>query len=270
MNNKTILFFLVCAVLLAGFACAPNRSEDSGDFDTMFIPRPVLLVPQDMSDDRDTAFTVRWSFAGADSLEPRYTLYLDTVNPPDSVYAQNMADTSFDIRGLDDSTTYYWRVYVSVEDSGVFSETARFETFVPPIIYPDWNVYTLYNSDLPENDLLSIAVDSAGAVWIGTRKKGLVRFDGSSWRSYTLDNSDIPGDAVYSVAFDARERLWAGTHGGGLVRFDGQAWTQYRFDAAVIDSADILHDEGLRCDVSIPQWVFSPSRPADGGVARGP
>jgi ligand-binding sensor domain-containing protein len=99
---------------------------------------------------------------------------------------------------------------------------------------PEWMVYNTDNSELPGNRLTpALAFDAQGNLWIGTRTKGLAKFDGENWTVYNKDNSGLPHNAIHALAFDAQGNLWIGTGvfyaygGGGLARFDGVNWTVY-------------------------------------------
>ncbi len=88
---------------------------------------------------------------------------------------------------------------------------------------PEWVVYNTENSELPGNEIIEVAFDPAGVLWIGTRSNGLVKFDGTAWTVYTTDNSKLPSNTVPALAFDTQGDLWVGT-GDGLGLFDGKTW----------------------------------------------
>src|SRR5581483_2572194 len=71
----------------------------------------------------------------------------------------------------------------------------------------------------PSNNVITgLAIDSAGALWIGT-EAGLDRFDGKAFTHF-LANGDDPGSpgqgAQRVVVPDAHGAVWTGTYGGGL------------------------------------------------------
>ena len=96
---------------------------------------------------------------------------------------------------------------------------------------PEWIVYDTENSGLPDNYLTSaLAIDEQGSIWIGTRSRGLVKFDGKNWTVYDTDDSGLPDICVQDLAFDAQGNLWIATGiegGGGLAKFDGETWMVY-------------------------------------------
>ncbi|WP_316831756.1 two-component regulator propeller domain-containing protein [Pedobacter aquatilis] len=69
---------------------------------------------------------------------------------------------------------------------------------------------------LSQNSVMSIAQDSTGFMWLGTRQ-GLNRYDGYRFKIYKNDPKDpasiFPGE-VTSLLTDHKGRLWVGTSGG--------------------------------------------------------
>ncbi|MBN1996936.1 hypothetical protein JW935_05245 [candidate division KSB1 bacterium] len=59
--------------------------------------------------------------------------------------------------------------------------------------------YNENNSGMPENQIMSIAIDDNGNKWIGTRGGGLVKFAGENWTVYNRNNSDLPMDRILTV-----------------------------------------------------------------------
>jgi ligand-binding sensor domain-containing protein len=87
--------------------------------------------------------------------------------------------------------------------------------------------YNKSNSGLPDNFVLSIAIDAQGHKWFGTRYGGVAKFDNVSWTIYNFDNSMLPSNEVRSIAIDAQGNKWFGTGGGGVAKFDNTNWTVY-------------------------------------------
>ncbi|MAT58772.1 MAG: hypothetical protein CMF23_12440 [Ignavibacteriae bacterium] len=79
--------------------------------------------------------------------------------------------------------------------------------------------YNKSNSGLPDNDVISIAIDESGNKWIGTYG-GLAKYDGTNWEVYKTSNSGLPGNDVRSIAIDESGNKWIGTIGGGLAVFN--------------------------------------------------
>jgi ligand-binding sensor domain-containing protein len=77
---------------------------------------------------------------------------------------------------------------------------------------------------LPESDLLSLATLGA-KLFIGTRTRGLVAFDGQRFESYRF--ADRTPEAI-SVLLEDANRLLIGTMAGGLIEFDGQQFKEIK------------------------------------------
>lgn len=87
----------------------------------------------------------------------------------------------------------------------------------------EWTHFTTDNSDLPENQILSLVCDDDNGLWVGTSSKGLAYFDGVEWTPYTVASAGLPSDNVRSLAIDSSGTLWAGTD-AGLASYDGATW----------------------------------------------
>ncbi|MFT3753132.1 MAG: two-component regulator propeller domain-containing protein [Paludibacter sp.] len=79
-----------------------------------------------------------------------------------------------------------------------------------------------------ESQVYSICEDHTGAIWLGTKKKGLYRLDRPLEKNCTVDNwtknktvqYNISSNSIYSIFEDHLQRLWIGTFGGGLNQVD--------------------------------------------------
>jgi len=80
---------------------------------------------------------------------------------------------------------------------------------------------------LPESDLLSLATLGA-KLFIGTRTRGLVAFDGERFESYRF--TDRTPEAI-NVLVENANRLLIGTTAGGLIEFDGQQFKEIKVGA---------------------------------------
>ena len=97
-----------------------------------------------------------------------------------------------------------------------------------------------YDSDLGFTEVLSLATDKNGTLWIGCLDGGgVTSYDGSSFHNYTTSNSGLPENSVWSIAVDSNNVKWFGTW-GGLAKFDGKNWTQYTTGNSEI-SGDIIY-----------------------------
>ncbi|MBI2968329.1 MAG: hypothetical protein HYY40_11040 [Bacteroidetes bacterium] len=90
-----------------------------------------------------------------------------------------------------------------------------------------WSVFDTANSGLPDNRILSAAIDKRGVVWAGTFGGGLTKYDGMFWTVYNARNSLLPDNFILTITVDDNNNKWIGTYNGGLVCFDGKNWTLY-------------------------------------------
>lgn len=67
------------------------------------------------------------------------------------------------------------------------------------------------NSDLPDNQINALAVDSAGILWIGAEVKGLISYDGTIWKVFDTNTTPLLYNTINHVAIDAKNRVWVGT-----------------------------------------------------------
>lgn len=81
---------------------------------------------------------------------------------------------------------------------------------------------------LPESDLTAVA-SFGSKLYIGTRSRGLVAFDGNRFERYRW--TDREAQAVTTLT-EARGRLLVGTFAGGLLEFDGAGFREIRSGGA--------------------------------------
>jgi hypothetical protein len=115
-----------------------------------------------------------------------------------------------------------------------------------------WNVYNKYNSPLPTNSILSIAIDNYNIKWIGTLGGGLVIFDDKEWKIFNTDNSPLPDNSINVIYIDAHNNKWLGTLNEGLVKFDGTSWTIYNISNSGLPSNKIW---AINSDLNDNLWI---------------
>jgi signal transduction histidine kinase/ligand-binding sensor domain-containing protein len=82
------------------------------------------------------------------------------------------------------------------------------------------------NNGLPESQIISIAQDSTGFIWLASQNK-LFRYDGSHFKqySYNLNNPDksmLPAQKINSLFTDSEGKLWVGAE-NGIFRYNFHA-----------------------------------------------
>jgi PAS domain S-box-containing protein len=114
------------------------------------------------------------------------------------------------------------------------------------------------DANSPSNNVITgLAIDSAGALWIGT-EAGLDRFNGRTFTHYLANPSDpsllSPGPER-SVALDSHGAVWTGTYGGGLDRLDGRQVKHFRHDSKNSDSPASDDISSLVADAKGGLWI---------------
>jgi signal transduction histidine kinase/ligand-binding sensor domain-containing protein len=78
---------------------------------------------------------------------------------------------------------------------------------------------------LPQTEVLSMIVDSKGAIWTGTNGGGLSRFNGNSFKTFTKRDG-LPDDIVSSICEDSEGNIWF-TVTNAIVKYDGVTFRTY-------------------------------------------
>lgn len=136
-------------------------------------------------------------FSWEESKDPegnsiRYNLLLDTLNPPEKIYAENLSSTSFTIsNSLDLSKSYFWRVE-AIDDKDATTKSAISNFFTLDFQIPLMS--TIENADFPvRNGHGSVVFNDK--IWvigggIGSYRKDVwSSSDGLNWELVT----DEPG-----------------------------------------------------------------------------
>jgi hypothetical protein len=115
-----------------------------------------------------------------------------------------------------------------------------------------WGKYDASNSELPNESVKCIAIDSTGGLWIGTYMGGVAFFRDGNWTIYNTENSDLPHNYVNALAIDKNGVKWIGTDGGGLTKFDGTNWTTYKTSNSGLPSNVVM---SIYCDDNNNVWI---------------
>jgi hypothetical protein len=83
----------------------------------------------------------------------------------------------------------------------------------------NWQVYTTQNSNLPDDDVRSLAINTnpvnSTTLWIGSFSGGLIRKTGKEWAVLNTSNSNLPDNFIKTIAIDETSKfIWAGTTNG--------------------------------------------------------
>ncbi len=131
-----------------------------------------------------------------------------------------------------------------------------------------WSVYDTLNSVLPDNEVISVAIDNNENKWIGTAE-GLVKIGpDSTWTFLDTLNTLLLADIAFplytisSIGIDGSGNTWIGTI-CRLVKYDGLNWKIY-------GSSDGI-DAGIKAiaiDSSDNVWVGTGGCGPDGGLLK--
>jgi len=111
---------------------------------------------------------------------------------------------------------------------------------------PQWKIYNIYNSGLPNNLVKDIAIDSKGSKWINSAYSYLAKlnFDDYHWEIFNSSNSPIQGGDLSRHAIDSHDNIWIATESGSLIKYDGSTWQTvnngHRTLALAIDNFDTV------------------------------
>src|ERR1051326_7922192 len=89
------------------------------------------------------------------------------------------------------------------------------------------SVYTNGNSNLVDNTINAIALDTAGYQCLALPANGfMIHFTSNVWSWYYTGNANIPTNTVYDVCVDSLNVKYLATL-AGLSKFDGTTWTTW-------------------------------------------
>jgi hypothetical protein len=120
--------------------------------------------------------------------------------------------------------------------------------------------YTTENSDLPDNNVNVIYIDTFGVAWIGTHA-GIARMDNGSWEIIN-DQGDLAGNTVNDMEYERTDSnwvLWVGTNGGvTALTFDTSG--VIGSEQFTMDSSGLMNDTVLAVGVDLmhTRWFGTP------------
>ena len=109
-------------------------------------------------------------------------------------------------------------IWVGTQGDGLFK--IEYENGKPPNIF-HYTYNTKQKNSLSGNIILSLMVDRAGKLWIGTEDNGLDILDIQRDKFYyyktePLDRSSLNNNSIYTIYEDAIGNIWIGTYAGGI------------------------------------------------------
>lgn len=98
------------------------------------------------------------------------------------------------------------------------------------------------NSNLIDNNLLSVSIDKHGNKWIGTSKFGLVKYRYNTFQNLNKNNSKIKGDYISPIYTDSKGNIWVSFSNpdNGIAKFDGTEWIIYSSKDIPVDKVSVI------------------------------
>ncbi len=124
----------------------------------------------------------------------------------------------------------------------------------------NWQFYNTSNSGLPNNTIISVAIDSLNNKWIATYGGGLAKFDNTNWTVYNTTNSSLPNNNVRGVTIENGKKIWVATE-YGVALFDGSFWTTYNTTNSGLPNNEI---NDIAIDKNHTKWIVT----SGGGIAK--
>jgi FlgD Ig-like domain/Cohesin domain/Two component regulator propeller len=98
-----------------------------------------------------------------------------------------------------------------------------------------WKTYNTSNSDLINNTILSLAVDSSANLWVGTDGGGVCKFDGVEWTTYNSADYSNSSNVVSAITVSPTGDVWIGlgdypdSEANAVCKYDAgtDSWTEY-------------------------------------------
>ena len=86
----------------------------------------------------------------------------------------------------------------------------------------DGNNFThfhIYNSELPSNSIIDIAIDEYNNKWIGTYSGGLAKLNNNEeWKIFNTDNTPMPFNSIEHIIVDNENNIWLAIQYYGLAK----------------------------------------------------
>lgn len=91
----------------------------------------------------------------------------------------------------------------------------------------EWTLFNKTNSGIQTDTLVSLFIEENSNLIIGTKRQGLILFDGSTFVNHRTDSLDQSIYMISSVQKDEKGNIWF-IYRYNLAKFDGKSWSLYR------------------------------------------
>ena len=120
----------------------------------------------------------------------------------------------------------------------------------------------VYDNELFDNQVYTLAFDSNDGIWAGHISKGISYFNNETgrWNWFHSTTTDLPNDKIRGILVrnvDGVDEIWVGTAGGGVLKFSNGIWTKYDVEDGLPDAnvTDIALDRFGRIWVATESGV---------------
>ncbi len=117
-----------------------------------------------------------------------------------------------------------------------------------------WKFYYPEYNYLQDRNVYSIAIDSNGVKWFGT-KKGFASFDGKNWKQFKHDEYNLPDSNIKKIVVDNNNCKWMATK-NGLLKFNDTTITVFDTTNSALSDNYIY---SIAMDDSNNIWVSTPN-----------
>ena len=197
------------------------------------FPAPTLEEPYNIT---ENSMTLAWSVISHEDFQ-EYRLYKSTSsgvseNSTLVTSSTNPYENTYNDSGLDDGTTYYYRVY-SLNNYGI--AVGSNEVSATTIMeIGDWGLVNTFSSDV---NMTSIYAFSDENVWVAGSKNGnsiIYHYTGGSWIEISPPNIGELNDIEFSSENDG----WAVSN-DGIIHYNGGSWSVYNSEITHILDIDV-------------------------------
>ena len=101
---------------------------------------------------------------------------------------------------------------------GIPSESFGFQGGLAKYNGSSWTLYNSSNSDLPDNSVTSLAIDTLGNIFVGTMNGGLSVIDQNfQWKNFSRENSPLDNNFIKKITVDrANNNIWILNNEAGI------------------------------------------------------
>jgi len=102
--------------------------------------------------------------------------------------------------------------------------------------------YTLLNSGVPDNSVISVQLDQNNQPWFASTSQGIFTDSGNqTWFSYNVLNSAIPSNSITAFELDENDNFLIGTQQDGFALFEnGATWSHYHTNNSLLPDNHVL------------------------------